>query len=83
MPKLKKKSIEDYILVEMSGSVDPLETKHYLLTTPEQYESDIKKAFEAGCVMTAKEDIGTSGLPTRSWIDELYEQWRKGENENM
>jgi len=77
MPKIKKKTVEDYFLIEVPGSIEPLTTKHYVLLTQEQYESDIKKAFEAGCIMTVKEDLGTSGLPTRSWIDKLYEQWRK------
>ena len=84
MPKLKKKTVEDYFLIEVPGSIEPLTTKHYVLLTQEQYESDIKKAFEAGCIMTAKEDLGTSGLPARSWVDELYEQWRKeAKNENV
>ena len=48
MPKLKKKTKEDYIWVEMSGSVDPLETKHYRLITKEQYESELKEAYFSG-----------------------------------
>ena len=74
---------DDNYFIEVSNSVDPLETKHYLLITPEQYEANIKKAFEAGCIMTFQEDLGTSKLPTQSGMDELYEEWKKeGNNES-
>jgi len=76
MPKLKKKTVEDYFLIEVPGSIEPLTTKHYVLLTQEQYESDIKKAFEAGCIMTFQEDLGTSKLPTQSGMDELFEEWK-------
>jgi len=84
MPKLKKKSVEDYFLIEVPGSIDPLTTKHYMLLTPEQYESDIKKAFEAGCILTFQEDLCTLKLPSQTGMDDLYEEWRKRQkNENL